>query len=144
MVLIGCDFHPSWQQVSWLNKETEETGDHQLVHEAGAVEKFYRVNQKKPRTKAPASEGGPYRVKSAGLKEPGGLLANVAAEAATHKYNSFVQEALTGVSVCRYTSFVLGRGADAMSSAARSSDSLRSVAQKGQSSGCCCPPKFLR
>jgi transposase len=42
MVLIGCDFHPSWQQVSWLNQETGETGDVKLTHEAGAVEKFYR------------------------------------------------------------------------------------------------------
>jgi transposase len=42
MVLIGCDFHPSWQQVSWLNQKTGETGDVKLVHEPGAVEKFYR------------------------------------------------------------------------------------------------------
>ncbi len=42
MVLIGSDFHPSWQQVSWLNKKTGETGDQKLVHEPGAVEKFYR------------------------------------------------------------------------------------------------------
>ena len=42
MVLIGCDFHPSWQQVCWLNQETGETGDSKLVHEAGAAEKFYR------------------------------------------------------------------------------------------------------
>lgn len=42
MVLIGSDFHPSWQQVSWLNRETGEAGDHKLVHETGAVEKFYR------------------------------------------------------------------------------------------------------
>jgi transposase len=41
MVLIGCDFHPSWQQVSWLNQETGQTGDVKLVHEAGAAEKFY-------------------------------------------------------------------------------------------------------
>jgi transposase len=42
MVLIGCDFHPSWQQVSWLVRETGEVGDQKLVHEPGAVEKFYR------------------------------------------------------------------------------------------------------
>jgi transposase len=42
MVLIGSDFHPSWQQVSWLNRETGEAGDQKLVHEAGTVEKFYR------------------------------------------------------------------------------------------------------
>src|SRR5260370_21024783 len=42
MVLIGCDFHPSWQQVSWMDRETGEAGDQKLVHEPGAVEKFYR------------------------------------------------------------------------------------------------------
>ena len=42
MVLIGSDFHPSWQQVSWLNRETGESGDQKLVHEAGAAEKFYK------------------------------------------------------------------------------------------------------
>src|SRR5580700_3535369 len=42
MVLIGCDFHPSWQQVSWLVRETGEVGDQKLVHEPGAVEQFYR------------------------------------------------------------------------------------------------------
>src|SRR5271168_139545 len=42
MVLIGCDFHPSWQQVSWLEQETGETGDVKLAHEAGAAEKFYQ------------------------------------------------------------------------------------------------------
>jgi transposase len=42
MVLIGCDFHPSWQQVSWMNRENGEAGDQKLVHEPGAVERFYR------------------------------------------------------------------------------------------------------
>lgn len=42
MILIGCDYHPSWQQICWLNRETGETGDVKLVHETGAVEKFYR------------------------------------------------------------------------------------------------------
>jgi len=42
MVLIECDFHPSWQQVSWMDRETGEAGDQKLVHEPGAVEEFYR------------------------------------------------------------------------------------------------------
>lgn len=42
MVLIGCDFHPSWQQISWLNLETGEAGDRELMHGPGDVEKFYR------------------------------------------------------------------------------------------------------
>ncbi len=42
MVLIGCDFHPSWQQVCWLDAETGETGENEVVHAPGEVEKFYR------------------------------------------------------------------------------------------------------
>jgi transposase len=41
MVLIGCDFHPAWQQVCWLDTETGETAEHKLVHSPGEVEKFY-------------------------------------------------------------------------------------------------------
>jgi transposase len=42
MVLIGCDFHPSWQQVCWVDTETGETAEHKLVHAPGETEKFYR------------------------------------------------------------------------------------------------------
>ena len=42
MILIGCDFHPSWQQVCWLDRETGETEERKLVHAPGEAEKFYR------------------------------------------------------------------------------------------------------
>jgi len=42
MILIGCDFHPSWQQVCWVDTETGETAEHKLVHAPGEAEKFYR------------------------------------------------------------------------------------------------------
>src|SRR5271163_2273846 len=42
MVIIGCDFHPSWQQVSWLDTETGETGERKLVQASGDAERFYR------------------------------------------------------------------------------------------------------
>jgi transposase len=42
MVLIGCDFHPSWQQVCWVDTDTGETEEHKLAHAAGQAEKFYR------------------------------------------------------------------------------------------------------
>jgi transposase len=41
MMLIGCDFHPSWQQVSWLDTETGETGEQKLVHAGGQAKQFY-------------------------------------------------------------------------------------------------------
>jgi transposase len=42
MMIIGCDFHPSWQQVSWLDTETGETGEQKLVQALGDAERFYR------------------------------------------------------------------------------------------------------
>ncbi len=42
MKIIGCDFHPSWQQVAWLDAETGETGEGKLVNGDGEAERFYR------------------------------------------------------------------------------------------------------
>jgi transposase len=42
MVLIGCDFHPSWQQVCWLDLASGEIEENKLVHAPGEAEKFYR------------------------------------------------------------------------------------------------------
>jgi len=41
MKIIGCDFHPSWQQVSWLDTETGESGEQKLVHAEGEAQQFY-------------------------------------------------------------------------------------------------------
>src|SRR5438046_9109054 len=42
-MIIGCDFHPSWQQVSWLDTETGETGEQKLVHAEGQAQQFYQA-----------------------------------------------------------------------------------------------------
>ena len=42
MLIIGCDFHPSWQQVVWLDTSTGETGERKLVNGTGEAERFYR------------------------------------------------------------------------------------------------------
>jgi transposase len=41
MMIIGCDFHPSWQQIVWLDSETGETGEQKLVHADGEAQQFY-------------------------------------------------------------------------------------------------------
>jgi transposase len=41
MMIIGCDFHPSWQQVSWVKTETGECGERKLVHATGEAKQFY-------------------------------------------------------------------------------------------------------
>ena len=42
MMIIGCDFHPSWQQIAWLDSETGETGEQKLVHAGGEARQFYQ------------------------------------------------------------------------------------------------------
>ena len=41
MIIIGCDFHPSWQMISWLDRETGETGERKLMHATGEARQFY-------------------------------------------------------------------------------------------------------
>ena len=41
-MIIGCDFHPSWQQIAWLDSETGETGERKLVHASGDATRFYQ------------------------------------------------------------------------------------------------------
>jgi transposase len=42
MMIIGCDYHPSWQQIAWVETETGETGERKLMHADGEAERFYR------------------------------------------------------------------------------------------------------
>ena len=41
MLIIGCDYHPSVQQIAWADTETGECGERRLTHCAEA-EQFYR------------------------------------------------------------------------------------------------------
>jgi hypothetical protein len=42
MMIIGVDYHPSFQQVAFLMEETGEYGERQLNHGDGEAERFYR------------------------------------------------------------------------------------------------------
>src|SRR5499427_1876072 len=42
MLIVGCDFHPSWQQVAWVDTETGESGEQKLVNGNGEAERWYR------------------------------------------------------------------------------------------------------
>ena len=42
MMIIGIDYHPSFQEIAFLDQETGECGEQQLNHSDGAAEKFYR------------------------------------------------------------------------------------------------------
>jgi transposase len=42
MIIIGCDFHPSFQQVAMLDTETGATTERKLMHASGEAERFYR------------------------------------------------------------------------------------------------------
>jgi transposase len=42
MIIIGVDYHPSFQQIAFVDKETGECNEQQLNHSEGEAEKFYR------------------------------------------------------------------------------------------------------
>ncbi len=42
MLIVGCDYHPRWQQVAWFDPETGETGEQKLVNGDGEAERWYR------------------------------------------------------------------------------------------------------
>ena len=42
MIIIGCDYHPSFQQIAWVDTETGETQERKLMHGDGEAERFYR------------------------------------------------------------------------------------------------------
>lgn len=41
MMIIGCDFHPRFQQIAFLDRENGEYGERRLMHPEEAAE-FYR------------------------------------------------------------------------------------------------------
>jgi transposase len=41
MLIIGCDFHPSVQQIAYLDTETGEYCEQRLSHSNGEAERFY-------------------------------------------------------------------------------------------------------
>jgi hypothetical protein len=42
MMILGVDYHPSFQQIAFLIEETGECGERRLNHEDGEAERFYR------------------------------------------------------------------------------------------------------
>ena len=47
MLLIGVDYHPSFQAIAFLMEETGECGEQELNHSDGQAEKFYRDLQQR-------------------------------------------------------------------------------------------------
>jgi transposase len=42
MKIVGCDFHPRWQQIAVFDTETGEMSEHKLLNSDGEAERFYR------------------------------------------------------------------------------------------------------
>src|ERR1700723_3302265 len=47
MMIIGVDYHPSFQQIAFFDEETGECGERQLSHSDGQAERFYRDQQQR-------------------------------------------------------------------------------------------------
>jgi transposase len=42
MEIVGCDFHPGWQQVAIFDSDTGEIEQRKLANGDGEAERFYR------------------------------------------------------------------------------------------------------
>lgn len=42
MLIVGCDYHPSFQQFAWVDLDSGECGELPLSHSNGEAERFYR------------------------------------------------------------------------------------------------------
>src|SRR5580693_6866711 len=47
MMIIGVDYHPSFQTIAFLVEETGECGEQELNHSDGQAERFYRELQQR-------------------------------------------------------------------------------------------------
>jgi len=47
MLVIGVDYHPSFQQIAFFEEETGQCGERQLNHSGGEADRFYRDLQQK-------------------------------------------------------------------------------------------------
>ena len=43
MKIVGCDFHPRWQQIAVFDSDTGEISEHKLLNGNGEAEQFYRA-----------------------------------------------------------------------------------------------------
>jgi hypothetical protein len=41
MIIIGCDFHPRYEQIAMMNTKTGELVERRLEHENGEARAFY-------------------------------------------------------------------------------------------------------
>jgi len=51
MFIIGCDYHPSVQQIAWVDTESGECGELRLRH-CETAEQFYRELKKRRKESA--------------------------------------------------------------------------------------------
>ena len=57
MIIIGVDYHPSFQTIAFLMEETGEYGEQELNHSDGEAERFYR-ELKGERSQCAGGNGG--------------------------------------------------------------------------------------
>jgi hypothetical protein len=63
--IIGCDFHPSYQQIAMVEEETGEWTERRLLHADGEAQRFYESLRGPVRVGLEA-EGGGGKICSAG------------------------------------------------------------------------------
>src|SRR5260221_14790111 len=60
MMIIGCDFHPRYQQIAMMNTDTGELVERRLEHEKGEARGFYASLAKSERVGMEATGYGQW------------------------------------------------------------------------------------
>src|SRR5258708_9704420 len=75
MIIIGVDYHPSFQQIAFMDQETGECGERELNHSDGEAERFYReLKERGVRVRVGMEATGHARWFERLLAEPGFAL----------------------------------------------------------------------
>ena len=65
MLLIGVDYHPSFQTIAFFDEETGECGEQELNHSDGQAEKFWRWPAHSARLRADHRNSGAVPLRQA-------------------------------------------------------------------------------
>src|SRR5438045_8978451 len=61
MLIIGCDYHPGFQQIAWVDAETGECGERRLAHRQEAEQLYRKLGERSLRVRGGMEASGHAR-----------------------------------------------------------------------------------
>jgi hypothetical protein len=55
MMIIGCDYHPGFQQIAWVDTDTGELSERRLLHREEAEQFYHKLQEQRLRVRVSAT-----------------------------------------------------------------------------------------